>query len=64
MSEHEILAELQRKNAEARANLQQSRSATVEGSTPENAEKHRRRREMAEREKQMSGKKQTGLGDF
>ena len=44
--------------------LRESRDATTEASTPKNAETHRKRREKAEMERQMRGKKQTGLGDF
>ena len=55
--------EAREKNAK-RSMLKPSRDSTTEASTPANAEYHRTRREIEEREKQMSGKKQTGLGDF
>ena len=55
--------EARAKNAK-RSMLKPSRDATTEASTQGNAEYHRTRREIAEREKRMRGKKQTGLEDF
>ena len=74
LSEHEILEELKRKNAEARANLKQpaiDNSPQTKTGRPfqmgynEDRKKfHRDRDEKIRRQKEMDKKRQTGLGDF
>tara|TARA_R100000329_G_scaffold68000_2_gene59659 strand:+ start:12969 stop:13772 length:804 start_codon:yes stop_codon:yes gene_type:complete len=50
--------EAREKNAK-RSMLKPSRDATTEASTPENAEIHRKKRDKAERERQMTGEQST-----